>query len=41
MPRRCPFRDCDFEGTDEEVADHVAYMTSVVCDREHDEENRR
>jgi len=25
---RCPYGDCTFEGSDAEVEDHVAYMTS-------------
>lgn len=30
---KCPY--CRFEGTEEEVHDHIVYMTVVVKDEEH------
>jgi hypothetical protein len=32
----CPYENCPFEGTQEEVDDHLAYVTSVLDTPEHD-----
>lgn len=36
----CPYDDCPFRGTQEEVDDHVAYLTSMG-DPDHAIEKRR
>lgn len=36
---KCPY--CRFEGTEEEVRDHIVYMTVVVKDKEHSPESYR
>jgi hypothetical protein len=33
MPK-CPY--CDFEGSEDEVDDHIVYMITVVKDKEHE-----
>lgn len=38
---KCPYRECDYEGNELEVDDHVRYMTTVVNDREHQERELR
>lgn len=42
----CPYDDCPFEGTEAEVDDHVAYLTSFddpdhAVDRLRDRRDRR
>jgi hypothetical protein len=37
---KCPYDDCPFRGTEDEVDDHVAYMVSWD-DPDHREEKRR
>jgi hypothetical protein len=36
---RCPYGDCTFEGTQEEVDDHCAYM-AMIDDEEHQQDRR-
>jgi hypothetical protein len=40
MMRKCPYGDCPFEGTQEEVDEHVAYCVSFG-DPDHAEDKRR
>jgi hypothetical protein len=37
---RCPYDECGFEGTEEEVLEHVEYCKSFD-DPDHDESNRK
>ena len=38
---KCPYRECDFEGTQAEVDNHLSYMTTMVKDREHQPDQHR
>lgn len=37
----CPYDGCPFEGTQDEVDDHVAYVTGLVDDPDHTEDKRQ
>lgn len=33
----CPYENCPFEGTQEQVDDHLAYVTSMLDNSEHED----